>query len=313
MAVLRPRAIRPGDTVGIVSTSSPVGADELARLVGYLRGRGYRVKVADGVGDRLGYFAGSAERRAAGVMAMFADPEVAMVLPANGGTGAHQLVDRLDYDLIRAHPKLFAGFSNPTVLNNAILAAAGLASLHGVTGFQFFQDQIEPGTERGFWAMASGPVAGTEVGGQQFHLYPRGSSSQVVSGPVVGGNLWSCFPLVGTRWMPPTAGAILVLETPSATYEMVDMTLSQLRLAGNLDDLAALVIGCPAGWEREEAPDRDVDELILRAVGGTFPVITNVPCGHQLRRIQLPVGCQVEIDLGRSVPVLRYTEDLVTS
>jgi muramoyltetrapeptide carboxypeptidase len=229
MAVLRPRAIQPGDMIGIVSASSPVSEDELARLVGYLRGRGYRVKVADGVGERLGYLAGPRERRAAGVMAMFADPEVAMVLPANGGTGAHHLVDRLDYDLIRANPKLFAGFSNPTILNNAILAASGLASLHGVTGFQFFQDQIEPGTERGFWAMVSGPVAGTEVSGRQWRVHPRGSQAASVSAPVVGGNLWSCFPLAGTR------------------------------------------------------------------------------------RIQLPVGCRVEIDFGRSVPVLRYVADLVTS
>jgi muramoyltetrapeptide carboxypeptidase len=312
MDILRPPALRPGDTIGIASTSSPVSEHELARLVGYLRGRDYRVKLADGVGERLGYFGGSAERRAAGVMAMFADPEVAMVLPATGGTGAHHLVDRLDYDLIRANPKVFAGFSNPTVLNNAILTESGLASLHGVTGFQFFQDQVEPGTERGFWAMVSGPVAGTEVGGRQWRVHPRGSSG-TVSGPVIGGNLWSCFPLVGTRWMPTTTGAILVLETPSATYEMIDMTLSQMRLAGVLEDVAALVIGSPAGWEPEEAPDRDVDELILRTVGGTFPVITNVPCGHQMRRIQLPVGCRVEIDLSSPVPVLRYAEDLVTS
>ena len=73
--------------IGIVSTSSPVSEHELARLVGYLRGRDYRVKLADGVGERLGYFAGPPERRAAGVMAMFADPEVAMVLPANGVRG----------------------------------------------------------------------------------------------------------------------------------------------------------------------------------------------------------------------------------
>ncbi len=161
MEIVKPPALKAGGTIGIVSTSSPVSPEELGRLTGYLRGRGYRVKVADGVGERLGYFAGPSERRAAGVMAMFADPEVAMVLPATGGTGAHQLVDRLDYDVIRANPKVFAGFSNPTILNNSILAAASLASLHGVTGFQFFQPEIEPGTERAFWAMVSGPVAGT--------------------------------------------------------------------------------------------------------------------------------------------------------
>ena len=313
MEVLKPRAVRPGDTIGIVSTSSPVTGDELERLTGYLRGRGYRVKLADGIGERLGYFAGPPERRAAGVMAMFADPEVAMVLPANGGTGAHQLVDRLDYDVIRAHPKLFAGFSNPTILNNSILAAAGLASLHGVTGFQFFQPEIEPGTERAFWAMVSGPVAGTEAGGHGWRVYLRDGRSATVSGPVVGGNLWSWYPLVGTRWMPPTSGAILVLESSGGTYEMVDLALTQMRLAGVLDDIAALVIGAPADWDPEDAPDRDADELILRTAGGTFPVITNVPCGHQPRRLQFPVGGRVELSLTGDVPVLRYQEDLVVS
>ncbi|HEY2520330.1 MAG TPA: LD-carboxypeptidase [Streptosporangiaceae bacterium] len=311
MKVLKPPALRAGDTIGIVSTSSPVSPAELDRLAGYLRARGYQVKLAAGVTDRLGHFAGTPERRAAGVMAMFADPAVAMVLPATGGTGSHQLIDRLDYDLIRAHPKLFAGFSNPSALNNSMLAAAGLATLHGATGFQFFQLAVEPGTERAFWAMVSGPVAGTEVGGRGWRVHRRGSPGGTVSGPVVGGNLGACFPLVGTRWMPSTAGAILVLEARSATYEMVELTLTQLRLAGLLDDIAALVIGAPADWAPEDAPDRDVDELVLRAAGGGFPVVTNVPCGHQPRRIQLPVGCRVALNLDGDVPVLRYEEDLV--
>jgi muramoyltetrapeptide carboxypeptidase len=313
MEMLKPRALRAGDTIGIVSTSSPVSPAELGRLAGYLHRRGYQVKVAEGAGDRLGHFAGSAERRAAGVMAMFADPEVAMVLPATGGTGAYQLVDRLDYGLIRTHPKLFAGFSDPSILNNAILGAAGLASLYGATGFQFFQNEIEPGTERGFWALASGPVAGTEVGGRDWHVHRRGFTGAAIAGPVVAGTLWSVFVLAGTRWMPPTAGAILVLESRAATYELADAVLTKLRLTGVLDGIAALIIGTPADWERQDAPDRDVDELILRAAGGGFPVITNVPCGHQPRRIQFPVGGRVAFGLEGDVPVLRYEEDLVTT
>lgn len=294
-----------------MSASSPVSPAELGRLTGYLRRRGYQVKVAEGAGDRLGHLAGPAERRAAGVMAMFTDPEVSMVLPATGGTGAYQLVDRLDYDLIRAHPKPFAGFSDPTILNSAILGAAGLASLYGATGFQSFQAGIEPGTERGFWALASGPVAGTEVGGHGWHVHRRGWAGGAESGPVLAGTLWSMAVLAGTGWMPPTAGAVLVLEQRSASYELVDVLLSKLRLAGRLDDIAALVIGAPADWAREDAPDRDVDELVLRAAGGSFPVVTNVPCGHQPRRIQLPVGCRVTLNLDGAVPVLRYEEDLV--
>ena len=83
------------------------------------------------------------------------------------------------------------------------------------------------------------------------------------------------------------------------------------RGTGVLDDIAALVIAAPADWDRQDAPDRDVDELILRVAGGTFPVITNVPCGHQPRRIPFPVGGRAELGLSGDVPVLRYREDLV--
>jgi muramoyltetrapeptide carboxypeptidase len=309
--LVKPRAVRPGDCVGIVSTSSPVSAEELDRLVGYLEGHGYRVRLADGVGDRTGHLAGAAVRRAAGVMSMFADPDVALVLPATGGTGASHLVDLFDYDLIRANPKVFTGFSNPSTLNNSILAAAGLPNVHGVTGIQFFDPALkDQWTEDEFWAMVSGPIAGREVAGGNWRGYR--AEGPVVSGPVVGGTL-PCFrALVGTRWMPSTVDAILVIEAFMDTFDDVDRALTHLRLAGVFDGIAALVIGAPADWEREDAPDANTDELILRCVPDQgFPVITNVDFGHAARNIQLPVGCRVEFDLGGGRQVLRYLEDLV--
>jgi muramoyltetrapeptide carboxypeptidase len=311
MELRKPPALRDGDLIGIVSTSSPVSAEELDRLTAYLRGRDYRVRVADGVLDRVGHFGGTAERRAAGVMSMFADPEVAMVMPATGGTGASHLVDRLDYATLAAHPKLFTGFSDPSVLNNSILAHAALPSVHGVSGFQFFGwADVDKPTETAFWRMVSGPIEGWEVKGAQWRVHRL--ERPAVSGPVVAGTLWSLTALAGTRWMPSTSGAVLAVEAMTATFDEVDRLLTHLRLAGVFDDIAALVIGSPADWEPEEAPDASTDELILRSVQGRFPVITGVPFGHAQTKIQFPVGCQVEFDLGGAQPVLRYLEDLVT-
>lgn len=311
MELVKPRALQPGDCIGIVSTSSPVTAGELDRVCAYLGDRGYSVRVADGVLDRDGHFAGSAERRAAGVRAMFADPEVSLVLPATGGTGADHLVDLLDYKLIHAHPKLFTAFSNPSVLNNSILAGAGLPSVHGISGYQYFgwPDMDEP-TETAFWQMVSGPVAGLEVAGEGWRVYR--ADVPAVAGPVVGGNLEAVLAVAGTRWMPPTAGAIVLLEAFIATFEQVDRGLTHLRLAGVFDDIAALVIGTPADWQREDSPDAGTDELVLRCVRGRFPVITGVEVGHQHRKIPVPIGCRVEFDLRGQHPVLRYLEDLVS-
>jgi muramoyltetrapeptide carboxypeptidase len=308
--LVKPPALRPGDRIGIVSTSSPVTADELDRLVGYLNDQGFATRVADGVLDRAGHFAGSVERRAAGVRAMFADPEVSMVLPATGGTGAAHLVDLLDYELIRAYPKLFTAFSDPSVLTNSILAAASLPSVHGVSGFQFFgwPDVDEP-TETAFWQMVSGPIAGLEVTGEEWRVYR--ADVPAIAGPVVAGNLWALLALAGTRWMPRTAGAIVLLEDFITSFDEVDRRLTHLRLTGVFDDSAALVIGAPADWQTEDSPDISTDELVLRCVKGQFPVIAGVPFGHQQTKIVLPVGCRVEFDLREQRPVLRYLENLV--
>ncbi|MGP7996480.1 MAG: S66 peptidase family protein [Streptosporangiaceae bacterium] len=311
MQLVKPRPLQPGDRIGIVSTSSPVTAGQLGRLAARLAGRGYPVRMADGVLDRDGYLAGSAEQRAAGVRQMFADPEVRLVMPASGGTGAGHLVDLLDYALIRAHPKLFAGFSNPSVLNNSMLAAAGLPSVHGISGFQFFgwPDADEP-TESAFWRMVSGPITGLEIAGPGWRVYR--ASAPAVSGPVVGGNLWELAAIAGTRWMPSTTGAVLLVESVDTTFEEVDRLLTGLRLAGVFDGIAALVIGAPAGWPAGSAPDPGPDQLVLRCVRGQFPVIAGVEFGHQQRKIHFPLGCRVEFGLDGPYPVLRYLEDLVT-
>jgi muramoyltetrapeptide carboxypeptidase len=310
MQLVKPRALRPGDCIGLVSTSSPVSAGDLDRLTASLAGRGYAVKLAGGVLDRSGYLGGSPERRAAGVLAMFADPEVSLVLPVSGGTGAGHLVDLLDYDLIRASPKLFATFSDPSVLGNSVLAAAGLPSVHGISGFQFFgwDDADEP-TEAAFWRMVTGPIAGLEVTGAGWRVHRAGGPA--VSGPAVGGNLGAISALAGSRWMPSTAGAILLLEAGEADFEGVDRLLTQLRLAGVFEDIAALVIGAPADWATVGAPDASTDDLVLRCVKGRFPVITGVEFGHQQHKIMFPLGCRVEFGLRGDGPALRYLEDLV--
>jgi muramoyltetrapeptide carboxypeptidase len=212
--------------------------------------------------------------------------------------------------LIRAQPKLFTGFSDTSVLNNAIMAAAGLQSVFGVSGFQFFgwPDVDEP-TETAFWRMVSGPITGQEVTGENWRVYR--ADVLAVSGPVVGGNLWAMLAMAGTRWMPSPSGAIVLLEDFIRTFDDVDRRLTHVRLAGVFDDIAALVIGAPANWEAEDAPDTSSDELVLRGVRGQFPVLAGVEFRHQQRKIVFPIGCQVEFDMRGQCPVLPYLEDLV--
>ncbi len=303
--------MQEGDGVAIVSTSSPVRPDDLERLVAYFERRGHPVKVAPHTRAATGYIAGPAADRAADLMQAFVDPDIQLVMPAEGGEGAANLLELLDFDLIGESGKVFVGLSDTSILANAIATRAGLAALHGPTGHSFSQIEVEPYTEEWFWRIVSGPVAGQEVAGNTWRV-PHGGG-QVVSGHVVGGHLRTIRTLVGTPWMPDLRGAIFVVEEVDVTWAQIDSALTHLRLAGVFDDISALLIGAPRDCVSGDSPDGSWDELILRASGVSCPVVTDAELGHTARKFGLGIGCRVELDLAGQQPLLRYAEDFVSA
>jgi len=129
-----PRRVRPGDTVAVVSPSfGAVGAwpHRAERGEAYLESLGLRVKLMPHAAEVDGWVAGRPEARADDIHSAFADPEVTVVLAGIGGNHSNQLLPLLDYDLIRANPKIFEGYSDITVLHYAFLKNAGLATFYG--------------------------------------------------------------------------------------------------------------------------------------------------------------------------------------
>jgi muramoyltetrapeptide carboxypeptidase len=310
-ALRHPRPVGPGDGVAIVSTSSPVKPDDLARLVSYFEAHGHPVTVMPHARAATGYVAGPAADRAADLMQAFADPEVRLVMPAEGGEGAANLLELLDFDLIAESGKVFVGLSDTSILANAIARRAGLAALHGPTGHSFSRPEVEPYTEGWFWQIVSGPIAGREVAGDTWRVAQ--GAGRVVSGPVVGGHLRTIRTMVGTSWMPDLRGAVFVVEEVDLTWAQIDSALTHLRLAGVFDEISALLVGAPRDCIRGDSPDASWDELILRASGVTCPVVTGAELGHTARKFGLGVGCRVELDLAGALPLLRYGEDFVSA
>src|SRR5215813_102537 len=142
--LLRPPALRPGDTVGLITPSSYVSdPDRLAlaeRTVVYF---GLKPKFGKNVRKREGYLGGSIEERLEDLHAMFADPAVNAIFAIRGGYGAAQLLDRIDYDLIRRNPKIFLGYSDITALHLAIQKRAGLVTFHGPVALSDFSDYTQ--------------------------------------------------------------------------------------------------------------------------------------------------------------------------
>ena len=131
--MIKPRKLNPGDTIAIISPSSPTkDPTAVPRGKEYLESLGYKVVLGKHVDEwRANYVAASEEARAEDLNEMFARKDVDMILCARGGYGALQFIDKIDFDNIKANPKIFCGYSDITSLHLAIGKFAGLVTIHG--------------------------------------------------------------------------------------------------------------------------------------------------------------------------------------
>src|SRR5262245_31283192 len=144
--LIRPRALRPGSTVGLITPSTYVSdPDRLALVERTLKFFDLKPKFGKNVRKRNGYLGGSIDERLEDLHAMFADASVDAVFAIRGGYGAMQLLDRIDYGLIGKNPKIFLGFSDITALHLAIQKRTGMVTFHGpvaVSGFSEYTQKI---------------------------------------------------------------------------------------------------------------------------------------------------------------------------
>lgn len=125
--LVRPPRVRPGDTVAVVSPSfGAVGGfpHRVERARDYIESLGLKVRLMPNAAGVDGWVSAPAEARAEDIHQAFLDEEVAVVLAGIGGNHSTQVLPCLDYDLIRAHPKVFQGYSDVTVLHWAFLKHA---------------------------------------------------------------------------------------------------------------------------------------------------------------------------------------------
>ena len=123
-------ALRLEGTIGLIAPAGPAALD-VEKAGQWMRARGYDLRIYPGVYERDGYLAGSDEVRLRDLHAAFANPDVDAIFCLRGGYGTPRLLDALDFDLLRANPKPFVGYSDITALHLAINRYAGFATFHG--------------------------------------------------------------------------------------------------------------------------------------------------------------------------------------
>jgi muramoyltetrapeptide carboxypeptidase len=169
----KPKTLQRGDTIGVVVPAGPVDRERIDRALERLRQRGFRTKTYGDIYRRTGYLAGDDATRAAELTTAFADPETAAVWCARGGYGVVRLLKRLDFEVVRANPKVFVGFSDITALHLAFQQRAGLLTFHGPNLQDGFgkPDDMPVANESALWkALMAVDLATTSNGGYSYEF-----------------------------------------------------------------------------------------------------------------------------------------------
>lgn len=282
---IRPPRLRPGDTVAVICPSGPVSPERLEAGCAVLRSWGLEVVVGEHAATRdpgLEYLAAPDAQRAADLQAAWCDPDIDAILCARGGYGALRMVDLLDFDAMRAaRPKVLAGYSDVTVLHQALAAQLDIVTLHApmVGAEPFTSDEL---SRQLLHQMLFEPESTRVITSAQARVLIGGEATGVTHGGCLS---LLAADLAGRTAPSSAAGMVLLIEDVDEQRYQIDRMLTELLRARWLDGVAAVVAG---SWHNCEP---GIDELLvdrLEALG--VPVLTDVGFGHGPRSSTVPLG-----------------------
>lgn len=283
----RIRVVMPcGDLGAVHGAALARGRTTLAAALG----PGARVEWRPGREEATwrGYLAGTDDTRAAELIDALTAADVDAVWIARGGSGAARIVDRV-IDALRDHPpRIVVGFSDATVLLNALTARLGWITFHGPVL-----------TSLGREAQLQVPLdAALDLlcGRRTTIPLPAPHRGPTLEGRLMGGNLTVLASLVGTDSFPSGAvpDTVWLLEDVNESPYRLDRCFTQLRRGGALVGARGVWLG-DLGLEAEE--DR-VARAALRTDSGGLPFAEGAPAGHRGPLALLPLGARVRVERG---------------
>ena len=333
--MIKPKRLRPGDAVAVVSLSSGMLGEPWAihkyeiakeRLE---RDFGLRVRAMPNALRGIEYLDAHPEARAQDLMDAFRDPEIRGVFSAIGGEDSIRLLPYIDFDVIRNNPKVFTGFSD-TTSNHLMMYRAGLISYYGASIMSDFAEYVrindytdrmirdtlfEPKPtlpipsapywyddedERIWWKPENMGVR------KQYHPEEIGyellQGGGIAEGPLLGGCLDVFVMLTGTPIWPSLdewRGKLLFAETSEEDMpaSLLTWILRNLAAQGIFDVIAGVIVGKPARRSKYE-PYKEVWRRVVGREAGhpELPILYNVNFGHASPIGVIPYGVNCRLD-----------------
>ena len=227
-------------------------------------------------------FSGTGEEKARALEKLFLDKDIKMIFDISGGDLANEVLDFLDFNLIKENPKPFFGYSDLTVLLNAIYSQCDITTynyqLRNLIG-RFKEEQMQN--------FKASFIEGKE---DIFNLDYKWINGSHLEGIVVGGNIRCLLKLAGTKYMPDFKDKILFLESFSGNSAKMVTYITQYKNLGVFNEVKGIILGEFTEMEREDLKP-DIVEILKRVIGEiNIPILKTRDLGHGADAKCIPIG-----------------------
>lgn len=302
LKTIKPAALKKGDTIGLVCPAySAFIKEEVAIAIEGLQAMGFNVIEGKHIYDRYGNLAGKDEDRAADINEMFGDKKIDAIMAMHGGWGCARILPLLDFELIKKNPKILIGYSDITALLLGIYSQTGLVTFHGPVGsstwnsftVDYFKSIL---MEKRATKMRNPVKKGDNLVQMEDRIYTITSGK--ANGKLIGGNLTVLSHILGSKYVPDFTGAILFIEDVQEDTYRIDRMITQLKLAGILNQISGFVFGkctdCPPSKSYGSLTLEDIFNDHIKPL--KIPAFSGAMIGHIKDKFTVPIGIEASID-----------------
>lgn len=289
--MIKPPSLIKGDKIGLVAPARKIKPEEVEKSIDIIESQGFIPVYGNDLFAADNQFAGNNLIRASSIQQMLDDPKIKAIFCARGGYGSVRIIDLLNFDHFRKHPKWFVGYSDVTVFHSHINTVLGVQTLHASMPINFPEN-----TDRalsGLFDVLQGTFPGYTI--EPHHLNRKGNAEGILT----GGNLSVLYSLMGSRSFPDMKDKILFIEDLDEYLYHIDRMMLGLKRAGLLEKLNGLIMGGMTDMNDNEVPfGKSAYEIIQEAVAAyDYPVCFGFPAGHFNNNQPLIMGAKVKLDV----------------
>jgi len=287
---IKPKKLNESSKIAIIALSGAIREiAPISRAEAFFKNLGYQVELGNTINDADRYLAGNDEERVEELHHYFSRPDIDAIVCARGGYGVLRLIDKIDYEFIKKNPKIFAGYSDISILSAMLLKKSNLVTYSApMAKGDFGNEDLSQFTVDNFFnAVCTDNVlefSATKV-------YKAG----IAEGITFGGNLSSIVSLCGIDFLPEQKFVFFVEDVAEPVYKIDKMFTQLFNLPKFRQNLAGIVLG----EFTDNGNEIWLDELFREiAENVSVPVYAGFKITHGKDKITIPYGLKSKMENG---------------